>query len=108
MSLTGAAILRVIEKVEELGAEVQAHLTWKRELLDNRKIRVDEVWADDRDACCIAQLTLSSGREASLIDPLVETVVCSVDIAAWHLIRSIVVIAIAPIFGRSFPTGLCY
>lgn len=37
------AKLCVIEEVEELCAEVQAHLSWQGKLLDDGEIRIDEV-----------------------------------------------------------------
>src|SRR5271168_3240436 len=47
----GAAELGVVEEVEELGSECQAHpFARQRDQFDDGKVGVDEVWADGRDA----------------------------------------------------------
>ena len=57
----------MIEEVEELGAEVQAHLfARQRELLDEREVGVDEIGSDDRDARGIAELAGGRARQSRL------------------------------------------
>jgi hypothetical protein len=44
----GHAVLRVVEEIEELSAEVQTHvLSRKSELLDQREVGVEEVRTND-------------------------------------------------------------
>jgi hypothetical protein len=81
------AELGVVEQVEELGAEVQAHIfPRQRELFDHGKVRVHEVGAVDGHAGGVAECEDGGRNEAGGVYVLQLTVVSPIDIATRHLL----------------------
>ena len=90
--------LGVIEEIEELGAEVQAHpFARQRELFDYGEVGVDEIGADGWDARGIAQLAGSGCGEAGCIDPLQLAVVRVGGVATGDPVGPVPVISVAAI-----------
>ena len=90
------AELGVIEEVEELGAEIQAHLfARQRELFDDGEVGVDEIRADGRDAPRISQLSRRGRDEAGGIDLLQLGVVRAGGVATGGPVGPVPIVAIA-------------
>src|SRR6266481_6715455 len=89
------AELRVVEQVEKLRPKVQAHVFPRQcELLDDRKIRIDEVWAVDRHARSISKVADRSGK-ASRVNVLQTRIVGCIGITAGDSVRAVKVVPVA-------------
>src|SRR5580692_9217099 len=92
----GHAELRMVKKVEEFRAEVQAHvLPWQRKLFDHREVGVDEIGTHDRDTGRVSELTRSRCDKAGRINPLKLAMVSGIETAASNLVGTVEVVAIA-------------
>lgn len=88
----------MIEKVEELRAEVQAHVSpWQGKLFYDGEVAVDKIRTYGRDARRIPQLTDRRRNKAGRVDPLELAVVGVVSVAISNLSRAVPVIAVAAV-----------
>src|ERR1700722_16852480 len=87
--------LRVVKQVKKFRPEIQAHILPRQpELLDHREVRVDEVRTVDGYPAGVAKLTLCRLGKAGRVYVLYLGLV-GVGVAASHLVRTVVVEAIA-------------
>ena len=92
----GRTELWVIEEVEELGAEIQTHLSGQPDLLDDREVRVDEIGSNGRDTPRIPQLAGEGRNKAGGVDPLQLAVGRIAGIATGDPVRPVPIVGIAP------------
>ena len=95
------AELRVVEQVEELRPEVQAHiLPRQRELLDDGEIRVHEVWTVDGHARSIPEVA-DRTDEASRVNVLETLMAGRRGITTRDSVRAIKVVPVAAIVKKN-------
>ena len=88
----------MVEKVEELRAEIQPHvLPGQSKLFDDGKVGVHKSRACHRDARRVTQLSGSRRNKARRINPLVLPMVGRIRVAASNLIWAIEVVPVAAI-----------
>ena len=88
--------LWVIEEVEELGAEIQTHLSRKPDLLDDREVRVDEIGSSGWDTARVTQLAGGGRNKAGWVDPLQLAVGRIAGVATGDPVRPVPIVGIAP------------
>src|SRR3984893_14670997 len=87
--------LRVVKQVEKFRPEIQAHILPRQpELLDHREVGIDEVRTVDGYTAGIAKMTFCRLGKAGRVYELYLGLV-GVGVAASHLVRTVVVEAIA-------------
>ena len=95
------AELCVVEQVEELRPEVQAHiLPWQRELLDDGKVRVHEVWTVDGQARSIPEVADRTDK-ASRVNVLEILMAGRRGITTRDFVRAIKVVSVAAVVKKN-------
>ena len=100
----GRTKLWVIEEVEELGAEIQTHLSGQPDLLDDREVRVDEIGPGGRDTARVTQLASEGRNKAGRVDPLQLAVGCIAWVSTGDPVRPVPIVGIAS--GRERGAGV--
>ncbi len=88
----------MVEKVEELRAEVQAHpFPRQGELFDDGKVGVHKARPRHRNTKRVPQLAWCRRNKAGRVNPLIQSAVGRVGVATRNLIRAVEVVSVATV-----------
>src|SRR6266852_5381674 len=90
--------LGVVEEIEELRSEIQAHaFPRQRELFDHGEVGVDETRTRDRDAIRVPQPAWCRRNKAGRVDPLILAAVGRVRVATSNPVRPVKIVPVAAV-----------